>query len=128
MRTSAVEIGPQRDLTLDDLVTIARGDGRAARAKLELDCSWREACQPSLDHLHLAMQATGGKSTHELAQLVRQKFAGRTPPAAMADLLTAPASPENDRQLAARAAIYGVTTGFGMNKDQRIESIDQIHE
>jgi len=126
--STAIHIGQGPELSIVQLVAVARGSGDGECARVELSGPWRDACQKNLDHLGESLAATAGLDAAALADLVRRRFEGKTPPPAIAELLAAPAAPEADRRLASRALIYGVTTGFGVNKDRAINSPEQISQ
>lgn len=120
-----VTLAPGVDLTLADVVAVARGRGDGGFAQVELGGDWRDRCERSAEYVRHLLDATQGKDDPALAQLVREQFSG-PPPASIAALLAAP--PDHAaaaRALAARALVYGVTTGFGNNKDKPLRTRDE---
>ncbi len=113
------------DLTLTDVVAVARGSAGGTYAEVALGGDWRDRCERSAEYVRHLLDATQGKDDPALAQLVREQFSG-PPPASIASLLAAP--PDHApvaRALAARALVYGVTTGFGNNKDKPLRTRDE---
>jgi len=145
-----VRIEPERDLTLADVVAVARGRGAVdagprARpagvgfARVELAGDWEARCQRTADYVRHVMDVVHRHDVEGLARLVRERFAGhealageqrirdRYAPASIAGLLAAGEDDvEATRKLAERALIYGVTTGFGVNKDKPIRNRDDV--
>lgn len=105
-----VNLSPGCDLTIEQLVAVARGDGGGHYAEVRLDGHWRERCQRSSDYVSRSVDETMGKSRDELANLARQ----RAPAPPVAGVI-------DD---ARRALIYGVTTGFGTFKSRPLDSRD----
>ncbi len=135
-----VRIEPGRDLTLADVVAVARGRagsdtgsgpqrGRVAYARVELAGDWEARCRRSADYVRHVMDVVHRHDEAGLACLVKEHFAasGRRAPASIERLL---AAGEGDadaiRKLAERALIYGITTGFGVNKDKPIRNRDDV--
>lgn len=120
-----VTLAPGCDLTLVDVVAVARESAEGTYAEVALGGDWRQRCERSAEYVRHLLDATQGKDDTALAQLVREQFSG-PPPASISALLAAP--PEHAaaaRALAARALVYGVTTGFGNNKDKPLRTRDE---
>lgn len=105
-----VTLTPGMNLTIQQLVAIARGDGKGRYPKVLLGGNWCARCAKSAEYISRTVEATMGKSSDDLAALVRK----------MRPHLTE-LDPD---QLAQRAMIYGVTTGFGTFKSRSLDSID----
>ncbi|MCC7294165.1 MAG: histidine ammonia-lyase [Phycisphaerales bacterium] len=120
-----ITLAPGCDLTLMDVVAVARGSSEGHYAEVVLGGDWRDRCERSAEYVRHLLDATQGKDDTALAQLVREQFSA-APPASIAELLAAP--PDHaaaSRALAARALVYGVTTGFGNNKDKPLRTRDE---
>jgi len=103
-----VTVAPGVDLTIQDLVAVARGDGCGGYARVTLGGDWRQRCQAGADYVERAVRETMRKSPDELA--------------AMAQARIGPSSSVDPQLLAQRALIYGVTTGFGNFKSRPLDS------
>ncbi|MCH8252856.1 MAG: histidine ammonia-lyase [Planctomycetes bacterium] len=105
-----ITVAPGVDLSIHDVVAVARGDGTGQYANVVLGGDWKDRCSASADYVQRAVNETMGKSPEALAELTRQRggagFDGDT------------------EALAARALIYGVTTGFGHFKNTPLDSIE----
>ncbi|MCG3129313.1 MAG: Histidine ammonia-lyase [Phycisphaerae bacterium] len=116
-----VVLAPGRMLSIAEVVGVSRGDGEHF-AEVRLEGDWRARCQRSADYVRRLLDTVQGRDDEALASLVRDFFADGAPPS-VATLL---ARPTNDsaatRALASRALVYGVTTGFGNNKDKALRS------
>lgn len=103
-----VILKPGCDLTIEQLVAVARGDGNGDYADVRLGGDWRQRCQRSADYVSRSVDETMGKSRDQLAALARDR---------------APSPPRVEAtDDARRALIYGVTTGFGTFKSQPLDS------
>lgn len=108
--SSPVTISPGCDMTIQQLVAVARGDGQGNYSKVLLGGNWKTRCQKSADYVRRAVDETMNKSRDQLAKLA---------------LATRPNLKGLDQDnLAQRALIYGVTTGFGTFKSRSLDSIE----
>lgn len=108
-----VVLSDERDLSLTELVAVARG-GRQGRARVALSGAWEENCRRSSAYVDELLSTVQGRDDAALASLVRSKLASAE---------CGGNSPSDDDAVLARAAlVYGVTTGFGNNKDKPLRT------
>lgn len=116
-----VVLAPERVLSIAGVVAVSRGDGKRF-AEVRLEGDWRARCQRSADYVRRLLDTVQGRDDEALASLVRDFFADGAPPSVATLLAPPPGDPAVTRALAARALVYGVTTGFGNNKDKPLRS------
>ena len=116
---SPVVVEPDCALTVQDLVAVARGDGAGRYAEVRLDGKWRERCVETQQYIRDVMQSVSG---------VWNELAGSSDPAQKTERIRAfcrdKGVPEVDRQQA--LLIYGVLTGFGVNKDKPLMTDEDV--
>ena len=126
------------DLSIRQLVAVARPDSAGRWARVEPAGSWRERCQAAVEYLQQALSETANKSAAQLAAYVAEWFSSRDKPPHLAALLASyercraaaetAALGEIESQLAQLALIYGVTTGFGNNRHVPIRDEAAMHQ
>ena len=118
-----VVLGPECTVTLQELVAVARGDGRGNYATLRLDGDWEGRCLATRSYIEKAMQKIAGlwdklvklESPEEKLGLIESAF-----PDLKGKL------PRN--HLEQSLLIYGVFTGFGNNKDKPLKNDKEIRQ
>lgn len=106
-RINGVVLVRNKKLSVRDVLAVARGDGEGF-AQAVLDGDWELRCRASHDYLRGILEKTLGKDESSL-----EAVAG------------AGAASEAGRESANRALIYGVTTGFGNNKNKPLKSLEE---
>ncbi|MEK6676432.1 MAG: aromatic amino acid lyase [Planctomycetota bacterium] len=102
-----VLLSPGQEMSIHDLVAVARGDGNGNFARVELGGDWRARCQQSADYVKRIVHETMGKTREQLAGISRDRL--KSPPN------------ETEERLARKALVYGVTTGFGSFKSHAMK-------
>lgn len=138
-----VTLTPDCNLSIQELVAVARGDGKGRYGELSLTGDWRERCLQSRTHIEQALNQARqylveGKPKEQILEEQAEKRRGTSQPeenddallqeidAVYADLVKQHNEPPITGKLA--LLIYGVTTGFGSNKDKPLVNLEEIDQ
>ena len=102
-----VELCPGQRLTIQDVVAVARGDGYGKYAQVALCGDWDDRCRASHAHIAAAVQEARAVLTS-------------LPEDATEEQIVDAIETRTGKRLASKLPlfIYGVTTGFGANRDR----------
>lgn len=105
-RIGGVVLVRNKKLSVMDVLAVARGEGEGF-AQVVLEGDWELRCRASHDYLRGILEKTVGKDESSLEAVAGAGVGGGA-----------------DRESANRALIYGVTTGFGNNKNKPLKSLE----
>lgn len=116
--SNPVILKPGHCITIQEFVAVARGDGRGNYAEVRLEGDWKERCEESRMYIAKALQKVMkiwprikelDEDPEALSQFIREATGGKT-----------------DRMQA--LLIYGVLTGFGVNKTKPLQNEREIKD
>lgn len=134
-RIDVVELRPGVRLTIEELVAVARGDGNGSYPKVELAGDWRERCKHSRDHIAFALKEACSllkRGSDAESDVLKSLSSGpdRLSKAAIDQEIDKIYSDMTGLPIASKLSlfIYGVTTGFGSNKDKPLFDEKEISD
>ncbi len=114
--SKTVILKPGCHLTIQEFVAVARGDGKGNYARVELGGDWKDRCHKSRDYIAGAM-----KTVMEMWPKIKELESN---PEAQIQYIREKTGADRLQAL----LIYGVLTGFGVNKNKPLQGPGEISQ